>query len=113
MAKKPKVHEFHIEQETALFVANFLFKQSQWFEMEPWPDGWWQLTVKEENKKLVLKAILASKKFSVKIRWGAEQTRKDNKDAYAVYDFGSQTELDAFMKGVDEASGWTDYEVVK
>jgi hypothetical protein len=109
---KTKTCTFRLEQNVAKAMAAFLLEKSQWFELEPWPDDWWLLTAKSENKTLITQAILQLKRHVIKIRWGAEQTRKDNKDAYAVYDFESKAELDAFMKGVDEASGWTAYEIV-
>jgi hypothetical protein len=51
--------------------------------------------------------------FFVKIRWGSGQTREENPDTVSTYEFGTEAERDAFTLGVDEASGWLDYEVVE
>lgn len=53
------------------------------------------------------------RRFSVTIRWGSRETILENQDAKSVYRFKTQGELDAFMRGVDEASGWSDYEKVE
>jgi len=49
----------------------------------------------------------------VKIRWGSGQTREENLDAVSTYEFATEAERDAFFLGVEEASGWSDYEVVE
>lgn len=46
-------------------------------------------------------------KFGVRIRWGQLDY------SYQNYEFNTQVELDAFLKGVDEASGWLDYHVME
>ena len=52
----------------------------------------------------------------VKIRWGSEQTQEeiyeDEKDCQE-YAFATQAEADAFLYGVSEMDGWTDYEVLE
>ena len=47
--------------------------------------------------------------FKATIAFGSsEEAREQTKD---TYEFSTQAELDAFMLGVDAASGWMDYEV--
>lgn len=58
-------------------------------------------TPKEERKH---KAVL---------RWGSEMTREDNEGVSSTYNFDTTAERDAFMYGVDEAIGWSDYELVE
>lgn len=53
------------------------------------------------------------RRFSVTVRWGVAETIRENPDAKSIYHFKTQGELDAFMRGVDEASGWSDYEIVE
>jgi len=48
---------------------------------------------------------------SVTILWGEEQTRKEND--HCTYKFNTKAELNAFLMGVDEASGWLEYEIVE
>ena len=43
------------------------------------------------------------------IVWGCPSTVQDNPDV-AVYAFDTQQERDAFLYGVDEASGYLEYE---
>ena len=43
---------------------------------------------------------------AVTIDWGQEKQERK------TYTFSSQQELDAFMKGIEEADGWQRYEVV-
>ena len=43
---------------------------------------------------------------AVTIDWGQEKQERK------TYTFASQQELDAFMKGIEEADGWQRYEVV-
>ena len=43
---------------------------------------------------------------AVTIDWGVEKQERKR------YTFASAAELDAFMKGVDEADGWLRYDVV-
>lgn len=52
------------------------------------------------------------KPFVVRIRWGSAATREENPDGVCEYEFDTKAELDAFHKGVDESSGWSEYEVV-
>jgi len=49
----------------------------------------------------------ARKARSATILWGREGASKQ------TYTFSTSDELDAFLKGVDEASGWLEYEIVK
>ena len=42
---------------------------------------------------------------AVTIDWGQEKQERK------VYTFATAAELDAFMKGVDEADGWLEYEI--
>jgi hypothetical protein len=44
------------------------------------------------------------KNFKVTVSFGDERQRK-------VYAFHTQAELDAFLRGVDDAVGWSDYDV--
>ena len=46
-----------------------------------------------------------SKKFSIYVVWG-EEVDKETKPS--LYSFGTQVELDAFILGINEASGWLD-----
>lgn len=50
--------------------------------------------------------------FQVRIQWGSESTREDMGNVVSTYAFDTEDELSAFLKGVDEASGWMDYEVM-
>jgi len=54
-----------------------------------------------------------TKKFTVKIVWGSAQTREDNGDEAISYEFASKAELKAFLEGVEEGCGWTDYDIVE
>lgn len=47
------------------------------------------------------------------IRWGSEMTREDNEGVSSSYSFETNIELEAFMRGVEEAIGWSDYELVE
>lgn len=48
--------------------------------------------------------------FTTYIVWGSDMTVQDNKDdAVMSYSFDTEAELDAFLKGVEESSGWTEY----
>ena len=47
-----------------------------------------------------------TKEHVVTIDWGQEKQERK------TYTFASQQELDAFMKGIEEADGWQRYEVV-
>lgn len=47
------------------------------------------------------------------IRWGSEMTREDNEGVSSTYSFDTTDERDAFMHGVEEAIGWSDYELVE
>ena len=38
------------------------------------------------------------------------KSRNGIDDAISPYEFGTQAELDAFLEGVEAASGWSDYE---
>lgn len=56
-------------------------------------------------------AVSGGPTFKTLIQWGTEATREENPDAISEYEFKTQAELDAFMYGVDESSGWMEYEV--
>ena len=55
------------------------------------------------------------KKNEVTIVWGTEAVRGIEKsiEGYTKikYKFNTESELDAFIKGVDEGNGWLEYEV--
>lgn len=53
-----------------------------------------------------------SKKFEVKIVWGSASTREENPDP-STYSFDTKAELVAFLEGVEEACGWSEYEIVE
>lgn len=46
--------------------------------------------------------------FKVKIRWGSMEPT----DPFE-YEFKTEAERDAFLYGVEESSGWMDYEIVE
>ena len=56
------------------------------------------------------------KKNEVTIVWGTEAVRGIEKaiEGYTKikYKFNTESELDAFIKGVDEGNGWLEYEVI-
>lgn len=67
-----------------------------------------------------------SKKWKVKILWkGVDDkppcdslfpppyTEDDCETKQRTYDFRSKQERDAFLKGVEQAIGWNEYEIVK
>lgn len=47
------------------------------------------------------------------VRWGSEMTRTDNEGVSSTYNFETNAEREAFMYGVEEAIGWSDYELVE
>lgn len=50
-----------------------------------------------------------TQKIEVKILWGAYP----DKDAeLQTYKFNTEAEMEAFKKGIDEACGWNDYEIM-
>jgi hypothetical protein len=49
-----------------------------------------------------------SQKFEVTIQWGFEASAQPP----PTYSFNSQAELDAFMMGVEEAEGWSEYKII-
>ena len=53
--------------------------------------------------------------FSVDILWanGELFAARDKDQKPTKYSFNTQAELVAFLKGIHEAQGWTDYEAVK
>ena len=51
-------------------------------------------------------------KFCLKITWGERQTREENPSP-CEYTFKTEAEQKAFLQGVDESSGWLDYEIVE
>ena len=60
-------------------------------------NSWAESEVQEEH---------VTTKHVVTIDWGQEKQERK------TYAFASQQELDAFMKGIEEADGWQRYEVV-
>ena len=60
-------------------------------------NSWAESEVQEEH---------VTTKHVVTIDWGQEKQERK------TYTFASQQELDAFMKGIEEADGWQRYEVV-
>jgi hypothetical protein len=50
--------------------------------------------------------------FCLKIKWGESQTREENPRP-CEYIFKTEAEQKAFLQGVDESSGWLDYEIVE
>ena len=56
---------------------------------------------------------MGSKPHKAVIRWGSEMTREDNEGVSSSYSFETNAELEAFMRGVEEAIGWSDYELVE
>ena len=56
------------------------------------------------------------KKNEVTIVWGTEAVRGIEKPIKGFtkikYKFNTESELDAFIKGVDEGNGWLEYEVI-
>jgi len=50
--------------------------------------------------------------LKIKIAWGSEMTRADNEGVHSTYVFETKGERDAFMRGVEQAIGWTEYEVI-
>lgn len=51
---------------------------------------------------------MSNEKFSVTILWG-QALRKDEPD---TYEFDTEKELHAFLHGVEESSGWMEYEIL-
>ena len=47
--------------------------------------------------------------YFIDIRWGGDP---DETEAPAHYTFDTEVELNAFVRGIDEAVGWTDFDVV-
>ena len=47
-------------------------------------------------------------KFSITILWG-QALRKDEPD---TYEFDTEKELEAFLHGVNESSGWMEYDIL-
>jgi hypothetical protein len=45
--------------------------------------------------------------FSVQISWGSSEPSEP-----CTYEFKTAAERDAFLYGVDEASGWMDYTII-
>tara|TARA_R110001592_G_scaffold71694_1_gene219039 strand:- start:1867 stop:2121 length:255 start_codon:yes stop_codon:yes gene_type:complete len=59
--------------------------------------------VKIENKEVSYEV------YFMDIRWGEEP---DETEEPYHYTFETQAELNAFQRGIDEAMGWADFEVV-
>lgn len=51
-----------------------------------------------------------TKEHWVSIRWGSDSNPTDEP---MMYEFHSRAELEAFLDGVEAATGWLDYELVK
>ena len=51
-----------------------------------------------------------TKEHWVSINWGADKLWADEP---MLYEFHSRAELEAFLDGVEAASGWLDYELIK
>ena len=49
---------------------------------------------------------------SVTIRWGSNAIQ-ENERPVCLAEFNTQVELDAYLEGVDDASGWMDYEIME
>jgi len=49
-------------------------------------------------------------KKTVTIHWGSESTRNENEPC--SYEFDTEAELNAFLLGVDESTGYMDYEIL-
>ena len=49
------------------------------------------------------------KPFSVNIRWGSDP----DQDVVSHYSFKTAAELSSFLDGVEESSGWMDYDIVE
>lgn len=52
---------------------------------------------------------IEEKQFTVRILWGMEP---DSDNEPTEYSFATEAELDAFLHGVEEGSGWIDYKVI-
>jgi hypothetical protein len=67
----------------------------------------------------------SAKKYKVKIRWTLAEhlvseeeyslspDERHGTEKSRTYDFRTKQERDTFMKGVEQAIGWSDYEIVK
>jgi dsDNA-binding SOS-regulon protein len=55
----------------------------------------------------------AAEPVTVRVRWGSIAARHDNPDLNTPdeYKFDTQAEADAFLQGMDEADGWSDWTV--
>lgn len=62
-----------------------------------------------------------SKKYKVKIVWKGDPPAdllfpngdEDGETKQRTYDFKTKQERDAFLKGVEQAIGWNEYEIVR
>ena len=52
-----------------------------------------------------------NKPFWVEIEWGTESTRAEN-DTRTRKEFSTQAELDAYLEGVDDMDGWSEWNIV-
>ena len=53
---------------------------------------------------------MKNKQHEVFIVWGESNTIAENgEDTISSYSFRTKVELDAFLYGIDEASGWLEY----
>lgn len=58
------------------------------------------------------KKKVESKTFKVWVVWGADSTIRDNPDCKpSCYSFKTEAEQNAFMEGVDAATGWMESSV--
>jgi len=62
--------------------------------------------VKIENKEVSYEV------YFMDIRWRESGGDFDETEEPCHYTFETQAELNAFQRGIDEAMGWTDFEVV-
>jgi len=64
---------------------------------------------------MVAKRVGRKKRFWVKIRWGSESAQAEiypDEKSGDCYSFKTEAELQAFLEGVDAASGYLDYDIV-
>lgn len=56
MAVRPCIATFRSEA-YARNAVRVLMDRSQWFEVTPLPDGWWEIAVKAENRDLMFRLV--------------------------------------------------------
>ena len=52
-----------------------------------------------------------TQEYQVTLRFGSDEEAQSQSET--TYEFATQAELDAFLEGVDAASGWMDYHIVE